>query len=131
MRIRERYIDENTLYNDEDAGAVDGDTDSRRDPMDARIGGPREQEQANGRAERGEDCRNEAMLLGAEAAFHDVRDEVPVQVGAVGSDADATGDEDAGEDDTDGAEGEAVHDRVDEREDFEEGVVDAVDECAV
>ena len=61
----------------------------------------------------------------------DVRDEVEVQVGDVDEGADAAGDEDAGEEDADGAEGEVVEDWVDEREDFEEGVVDSVDEGRV
>ena len=61
----------------------------------------------------------------------DVRDEVPAEVGGVDSDADEAGDEDAGEDDANDAEGEAVHGWVDEGEDFEEGVVDAVDDGCV
>ena len=71
------------------------------------------------------------MFLGAEAVGHDVRYEVEVEIQAVGEGAEAAGDEDAGEEDADGAEGEAVVDRVDEREDLEEGVVDAVDEGGV
>ena len=61
----------------------------------------------------------------------DVRHQVEVEVSDVGGHADAAGDEDAQEGDADLAEGEAIHDRVDEGEDFEEGVVDAVDEAGV
>ena len=54
-----------------------------------------------------------------------------MQVSGVGYDAQEAGDENAGEDDADGAEGEVVVAGVDEGEDFEEGVVDAVDEGGV
>lgn len=71
------------------------------------------------------------MFLGAEAVGEDVGHEVVVEVSEVSSDAEGAGDEDAGEEDADGAEGEVVVDGVDEGEDFEEGIVDAVDEGGV
>ena len=71
------------------------------------------------------------MFLGAEPVRQDVGHEVVVQVGDVGEDAKATGHENTCEKDANGAEGEVVVDGVDEREDFEEGVVDPVDEGRV
>ena len=119
------------MHDYEDGGAVDGDTDGRCDPVDSRICGPREEEETDWGSEGGEDCGDETMFLGSQAALHDVRDEIPVQVGGVGDDTDDAGDEDAGEDDADDAEGEVVVAGVDEGEDFEEGVVDSVDEGGV
>ncbi len=71
------------------------------------------------------------MFLGAEPVGHDIGDEVVIQVRDVGARADGAGDEDAREQDADGAEGEVVVDRIDEREDLEEGIIDAVDERRV
>ena len=129
--VGEGHVDEDALHDDEDGGAVDGDADGRCDPMDSRIRGPREEEETDWGTEGREEGGDETVFLGAETAFHDVRDEIPVQVGAVGEDADDAGDEDAGEDDADDAEGEVVVARVDEGEDFEEGVVDPVHESRV
>ena len=131
MRVGEGHVDEDALHDYEDAGTVDGDADGRCDPMDSRVCGPREEEETDRGPKRGEESGDETMFLGSEAALHDVRDEIPVEVGAVAEDADDAGDEDAGEDDADDAEGEVVVARVDEGEDFEEGVVDPVDEGRV
>ena len=99
--------------------------------MDVCVCGPGEDEEAERGPEGGEEGGFEAGFLRAQAVFEDVGDEVKVKVGNVGGDAEEAGDEDAGEDDADHAEREAVHGRVDEGEDFEEGVVDTVDEGRV
>ncbi len=131
LRVAERHVDEDALHDDEDRGAVDGDADDGRDPVDVRVCGPGEDEEPEGGPEGGEEGGFEAGFLRAQAAFEDVGDEVEVEVGDVGDDAQEAGDEDTGEDDANHAGGETVHGRVDEREDFEEGVVDAVDEGGV
>ena len=71
------------------------------------------------------------MFLRAQPVRHDVRHQVEVQVGDVDERSEAAGDEDAGEEDADDAEGEVVEDRVYEREDFEERVVDSIDQGGV
>ena len=131
LGVGEGHVDEDALKEDEAGGAVDDDADDGRDPGDTWAGGPGEDEEAHGREEAGDQGRHEAVLLGAEAAGQDVGHEVEVQVEHVDGDADEAGNEDAGEEDADGAEGEVVVDGVDEGEDFEEGVVDAVDEGGV
>lgn len=131
LGVGEGHVDEDALEEDEAGSAVDDDADHGRDPGDVWACGPGEDEEAHGREEGGDQGRHEAVLLGAEAAGQDVGHEVEVQVEYVDGDADEAGDEDAGEEDADGAEGEAVVDGVDEGEDFKEGVVDAVDEGGV
>ena len=131
LRVRQRDVDEDALEDDEAGAAVEDDADDARDPGDVGPGGPGEDEEAHGREEGAEERGHEAVFLCAEAVREDVRDEVVVEVGDVGDDADGAGDEDAGEEDADGAEGEVVVDGVDEREDFEEGVVDSVYEGCV
>ncbi len=71
------------------------------------------------------------MFLCAEPVGHDVGNEVVVEICDVRERADSARDEDAGEQDADGAEGEVVVDGVDEREDLEERIVDAVDKRRV
>lgn len=71
------------------------------------------------------------MLLCAETIFLDIRLEIEPDVRAVDYDADDSTNDDAGEDYTLLAEVEAVVTDVDEREGFEVGVVDSVDEGGV
>lgn len=131
LRVREGHVDEDALHDDEDGGAVDDYSNHARDPGDVRAGGPGEDEEADGREEAADEGGDEAVFLGAEAVGEDIGHEVEVEVGAVDEDAEGAGDENAGEEDAQGAEGEAVVLQVDKGEDFEEGVVDAVDEGGV
>ena len=71
------------------------------------------------------------MFGGAHAVFLDVRDEVVDLVGQEGGDAEDAGDADGDEGQAGFASVEAVNGRVDEREGFEEGVVDAVGESGL
>lgn len=131
LRVGKRDVDEDALKDHEAGTAVDDDADHARDPGEVGPRGPGEDEEAYGGQEGADECGDEAVFLGAEPVREDVGDEVVVEVGDVGEDAEAAGDEDAGEEDADGAEGEVVVDWIDEREDFEEGVVDSVDEGRV
>lgn len=131
MRVRERDVDEDALQDHEAGAAVDDDADDAGDPGQVGPCGPGEDEEAHGWQEGSDEGGHEAVFLGAESVRHDVGDEVEVEIGDVGEGSEAAGDKDAGEEDADGAEGELVEGRVDEREDFEEGVVDAVDEGGV
>lgn len=71
------------------------------------------------------------MLLCTKTIFLDIRLEIEPDVRAVDYDADDSTNDDAGEDYTLLAEVEAVVTDVDEREGFEVGVVDSVDEGGV
>lgn len=126
LRVRERDVDEDALEDDEGGAAVDDDADDAGDPGEVGAGGPGEDEEADGREEGRDERGHETVLLRAEPVRHDVGYEVEVEIGDVDERSDGAGDEDAGEEDADDAEGEVVVDRVDEREDFEEGVVDSV-----
>lgn len=119
------------MEDDEAGTAVDDDADDAGDPGEVRAGRPGEDEEPHGREEGADERGDQAVLLGAEPPRHDVGNEVVVQVGDVGEGAHGAGDEDAEEEHAHGADGEVVVDRVDEREDFEEGVVDSVDEGCV
>lgn len=131
MRIAHGHVDEDALEDDKGAAGVDGDADDGDDPMDGRVGRPGEDEEADDGAEDADQSGHEAVFLRAHAVGEDVRDEVEVEVGDVGGDAEDAGDEDAEEDDARLADAEAVHGAVDEGEDFEEGVVDCVDDGGV
>ena len=126
MRVRQRHVYEDALQDDEAGAAVDDDADHARDPGEVRAGGPGEDEEADGREEGAEEGGHEAVFLGAETVREDVGDEIEIKVGDVDEGAEDAGGEDAGEEDADGAEGEVVEDGIDEREYFEEGVVDSV-----
>ncbi len=78
MWVREGHVDEDALHDDEDGGAIDGDTDGGRDPVNSRICGPREEEETDGGPKGGEERGDETVFLGAQSALHDVRDEIPV-----------------------------------------------------
>lgn len=66
-----------------------------------------------------------------EAEFDDAGVHPEIDVGCVDGYAQETGDQDAEEDEADLAQVHVVVDWVDEGEDFEEGVVNAVDDCGV
>ena len=70
------------------------------------------------------------MFLRAHPVLHDIRLEVPVQVGEIDDHADDAAHDNAGEDDAELADVEAVDADVDEGEGLEERVVDAVDVSA-
>ncbi len=131
LRVGQGHVDEDALQDDEAGAAVDDDADDGGDPGEVGARGPGEDEEADGGQEGADEGGDEAVFLRAEPVRHDVRDEVEVEVGDVDCRSDAAGDQDAGEEDADDAEGEVVVDGVDEREDFEEGVVDAVYEGRV
>jgi len=99
--------------------------------VDIWVRGPGEDEQPDRGPESSKEGGLEAGFLGAESAFHDVRDEVEVEVADVDGDAEQAGDKDAGEDDANHTKAETVHWWVDKREDFKEGIVDAVDDGGV
>ena len=60
--------------------------------MDIGIGGPREDEKSNGRAEAAEESWDEAVFLDAQAILHDVGFDVEVEVGDIDRDTDETSD---------------------------------------
>lgn len=131
LRVRQGHVDEDALEDHEAGAAVDDDADDAGDPGEVGPRGPGEDEEADGRQEGPDERGHEAVFLRAEPVRHDVGDEVEVEVRDVGQHAEPAGDEDAGEEDADDAEGEVVVDGVDEREDLEEGVVDSVDQGRV
>ena len=69
--------------------------------------------------------------MGAKAVFHDIRDKVEVEISPVNDCAEDASDEDAGEENAESAGVEAIEADVHDGEDFEERVVDAVDERGV
>ena len=86
--IRQRHIDEDALKDDEHASRIDGDPNHRRNPVDIRTRRPREEEQADGRAEDGEERGLQPGFLGAQAVLHYVGVEPEVEVGDVRCHAD-------------------------------------------
>ena len=126
LRVRQGHVDEDALEDDEDGGAVEDDADDARDPGEVGPGGPGEDQEARRRQEAGDEGGHEAVFLRAEAARHDVGFEVEVQVRDVCQQSDNAGHQDAAEEDADGPQGETVENRIHERKDFEEGVVDSV-----
>lgn len=131
LGVAERNVDKDTLHDDEDSCAVDGDADRGHDPVDALAGCPGEEEEADGRTKGGGKGRKQAILLDGETELDDARVHEVVDVGGVQRDTDQAGDHNAEEDETDLAQVHVVVDGVDEREDLEEGVVDAVDDGGV
>ena len=129
--VRQRHVNEYALEYHEDGNGEHDYTDDAGDPRDIRSCGPSEDEQAGRREEGCDERGHETVFLRAKPVRHDIGHEVEVQICDVRQRSDPTGDEDASEDDADGAEGEVVEDRVDEREGFEEGVVDPIDEGGV
>ena len=63
MRVGKGHVDEDALHYYEDCGAVDGDADGGRDPVDGGVGGPGEQEETDRGPEGGEDGGDEAVFL--------------------------------------------------------------------
>lgn len=131
LRITQRHIHKDALHDDKARRSVDGDADGGRNPVDALAGGPRKQEEADRGTKGCGKRRDQPALLDGEAELADARVHVEVEVAAVDGDAEDAGDEDAEEDEADLAEVHVVVDGVDEREDLEEGVVDAVDDGGV
>ena len=129
--VRERDVDEDALHDDEDGGGVDGDTNDWGDPVDIRVRRPGKDEEADRRPKGADESRLEPVFLRSEAVFQNIGDKVEVKVGEVRGDTGATGYQDTQEDDTDCAEREAIHHRVDQRKNFEEGVIDAIDEAGI
>ncbi len=113
LRVRQRDVDEDALQDHEAGTAVDDDADDAGDPGEVGPCGPGEDEEADGGQEGSDEGGYEAVFLRAEPVRHDVGDEVEVQVGDVDCRSDAAGDQDAGEEDADDAEGEVVVDGVD------------------
>lgn len=95
------------------------------------MGRPRKKKQPNRGAKDREKRRFKPRLLRAQPVFHNIRDEPEVEIASVGSNSDRTSYDNAQEPDAQGAWAEMVEVDVDEGEDFEEGVVDAVDEAGV
>lgn len=93
--------------------------------MDVRLGGPSKPEHAGGHEHDGEQGRNQAVLLRAQAVLLDVGLEVEVDVRDVDGNSKAAADDDAGEDDAELADVEVVDAHVDKRKSFEEGIVDS------
>ncbi len=99
--------------------------------MDVGVRRPGEEEEADGGAEHREEGGLQSRFLRPEAVFLDVGDQVEVEVGHVDRDPDQARHQDAQEHHADLAEREAVEDRVHQREDLEEGVVNPVDDRGV
>lgn len=115
-RIAERHVDEDSLHDDEDGGAVDCDADGGHDPVDGGAGGPGEEEEADGGADGGRQGGDETLFLDGPAVFLDTGVLIEVEVGGVDCDTNDAGDEDTEEDEADLAEVHAVEDGVDEGE---------------
>lgn len=118
--VAERDVHKDTLHDDEDGGSVDGDADGGHDPVDARAGGPGEEEEADGGTEGGDQGGHETAFLDGPAELGDAAVHVVVEVCGVDGDTDDTGDENTEEDETDLAEVHAVVDGVNKREDLED-----------
>lgn len=118
--VAEGNVDKDALHDDEDRGAINCDADGGHDPVDVGAGGPGEEEEADGWAKRGEKGGDEAFLLSTEAEFFNARVHVVVEVAEVGDDTNNAGDEDAEEDETELANGHAIVDGVDKREDLKD-----------
>ena len=88
LRIRQRHIDKNALKHDKNASPIDGDPNHRHNPVDIRTRRPREEEQADGRAEDGEECGLQPGFLCAQAVLLNVGVEPEVEVGDVSCHAD-------------------------------------------
>lgn len=88
--------------------------------MDRGSSCPGEEEQADGRTERGDESWDESAFLDGPAALGDARVHVVVEVTEVETNADDTGDENAEEDEADLTKVHAVVDGVDTGEHLED-----------
>lgn len=141
LRVRQRDVDEDTLEHDEDADGEDDDADRGHDPVDfgRRVARPCEDEKTDGQEQAGWQCGDEASLGLAQSLGQDLRLEHVPEVVEVHDDGDADTDGDGQEDEADLAcvhavavrGGAGVPGRVDERENLEERVEDAVHERRV
>lgn len=129
--VAEWNVDEYALHDDEYGGAVDGDPDCGRDPVDRGASCPGEEEETDGGTNRGWESRDQALFLHGESEARDARIHPEVEVGGVRGDAENAGYQDTEKDQTNLAEVHVVIDWVDEREHLEERVVDTVDDCGV
>lgn len=96
--------------------------------MDVGTAGPSEHEEADGREDGGVQGGDEEALGFGEAAHHDFFFKDEFEVAEINGDRDANADENDEEDKAHFAERHAVAFDVDDGEDFEEGVVDSVDD---
>ncbi len=87
MWVRERDVDEDALHDHEDTGAVDGNADRGRDPMDGGVRGPGEEEEPDGWTEGSEQGRHQSVFLCTKSVFLNVWDQIEVEISAVCSDA--------------------------------------------
>jgi hypothetical protein len=78
--VRERYVNKNTLQNQERPKHKDNNTNQRNNPMDTRARGPSEKKETDWYEEGSENCRNETMLLFSEAVGQVIWDHVPFKV---------------------------------------------------
>ena len=92
LRVAERDIDKDALHDDKDRGGVDGNADDGGNPMDIGIGGPREDEESNGRAEAAKESGDEAVFLDAKAILPDIGFDIEIEVGDIDCDTDETSD---------------------------------------
>ena len=118
--VAERDVHEDTLHDDEDGTAVDGDADGGDDPVDGCAGGPGEEEEADGGTKGAGEGGDETVLLVGHAVFHHAGIGVVVEVGRVDGHGEDARYQDTQEDETDLAQVHAVVHRVDEGENFED-----------
>lgn len=88
--MEERTIDENALHDNKHTSTIDRYTDDASNPVNIGISCPGEEEQSYRRAKAGEKRGDQTMFLGAETTLHDVRNQVPIQVGTVDCHSDQT-----------------------------------------
>lgn len=118
--IAQGDVDKDTLHDDEDCSAIDGDANSRGDPMDRLAGCPCEEEETDRGADGRRQSGSETGFLDGPAALGDAGVHVVVEVGDVDGYSDNTRDENTEEDEADLAEVHAVVDGVDTGEDLED-----------
>lgn len=88
LRVREGNVDGDALQGEEVAHGENAQPRERHGPVDFRVCGPREHEQANREQKRPEDGRHERVFLLTEPVLQIARHHVEVQVGEVDEQAD-------------------------------------------
>ena len=101
LRVAHGHIHKDALKDDKRRSRVDRNADHTRHPMDIWIRRPSEDKETDDGAEDEDQGGHEAMFLLAESIFHDIRDEVEVQVACIDGDTDETSDQDAQKHDAD------------------------------
>lgn len=129
--VVEGNVDEDVLYDYKDCGVIDCDIDGRDNLVDGGVGGLGEEEEVDGWIKCCWESRNEVVFLGVEVVFDEMGVGVVVEVVNIDIDINYVGDEYVEEDKIDLFEVYVVVNGVYQREYFEEGVVDIVDDGSV